>query len=135
MQEMQEMWVQLLGQEAPLEKDMATRSSILAWEIPWTEEPGSYSPWDSSSDTAEQLNTHTCMQGARLSGFLPIPFMNTEPSWPNHLPKLSLKPHRTGDEVSACGVLRDTNIPSCVYDIHILVYTQQHTHSHSNLCI
>ena len=33
-------WVQLLGQEAPLEKEMATHSAILAWEIPWTEEPG-----------------------------------------------------------------------------------------------
>ena len=30
----------ILGQEDPLEKEMATRSSILAWEIPWTEEPG-----------------------------------------------------------------------------------------------
>ena len=37
---MQEMWVQSLGQEDPLEKEMATHSSILAWEIPWTEEPG-----------------------------------------------------------------------------------------------
>ena len=37
---MQEMWVQLLGQEVPLEKEMTTHSSILAWEIPWTEEPG-----------------------------------------------------------------------------------------------
>ena len=34
------MWVQSLGQEGPLEKEMATRSSILAWEILWTEEPG-----------------------------------------------------------------------------------------------
>ena len=32
--------IQPLGQENPLEKDMATHSSILAWEIPWTEEPG-----------------------------------------------------------------------------------------------
>ena len=32
-------WVQSLGQEEPLEKEMATHSSILAWEIPWTEEP------------------------------------------------------------------------------------------------
>ena len=39
MQEMEEMWVRLLGWEVPLEKDMATHSSILAWEIPWTEEP------------------------------------------------------------------------------------------------
>ena len=40
MQETQEMQVQSLGQEDPLEEGMATHSSILAWEIPWTEEPG-----------------------------------------------------------------------------------------------
>ena len=33
-------WVQFLDQEDPLEKEMATHSSILSWEIPWTEEPG-----------------------------------------------------------------------------------------------
>ena len=37
---MQETQVQSLGGEDPLEKEMATHSSILAWEIPWTEEPG-----------------------------------------------------------------------------------------------
>ena len=37
MQEMQEMWVLFLGLEDPLEKEMATRISISAWEIPWTE--------------------------------------------------------------------------------------------------
>jgi len=37
---MQETWIQSLGQEAPLGKEMATHSSILAWIIPWTEEPG-----------------------------------------------------------------------------------------------
>ena len=37
---MQETQVQSLGQEDPLEKEMATHSSILAWEIPWTVEPG-----------------------------------------------------------------------------------------------
>ena len=36
MQEMQETWVQSLGQEDPLEEEMVTHSSILAWEIPWT---------------------------------------------------------------------------------------------------
>ena len=36
---MQETWVRFLGGEDPLEKEMATHSSILAWEIPWTEEP------------------------------------------------------------------------------------------------
>ena len=39
---MQETWVQSLGWEDPLEKGMATHSSIRAWRIPWTEEPG---PW------------------------------------------------------------------------------------------
>ena len=39
MQEMQEVRVQFLGLEDPLEKDMATHSSLLAWRIPWTEEP------------------------------------------------------------------------------------------------
>ena len=37
---MQETWVQSLGQEDALEKEMATHSSILAWRIPWMEEPG-----------------------------------------------------------------------------------------------
>ena len=36
----QETWVPPLGQEDPLEREMATHSSILAWRIPWTEEPG-----------------------------------------------------------------------------------------------
>ena len=42
--EMQETQVQSLGWEDPLEKEMATHSSILAWRIPWTE-PGRYSLW------------------------------------------------------------------------------------------
>ena len=37
---MRETWVQSLGQEDPLEKEMATHSSTLAWKIPWMEEPG-----------------------------------------------------------------------------------------------
>ena len=37
---MQKTWVQSLGQEDPLEKEMATYSRILAWRSPWTEEPG-----------------------------------------------------------------------------------------------
>ena len=40
MQEMQETWVQSLDLEDPLEKEMETLSIILAWRIPWTEEPG-----------------------------------------------------------------------------------------------
>ena len=50
----QETWVQSLGQEDPLEKDMALHSSILAWRIPWTEEPGSYSPWGRQESNASE---------------------------------------------------------------------------------
>ena len=42
---MQETQVQSVGWEDSLEKDMATRSSILAWEVPWIEKPGGYIPW------------------------------------------------------------------------------------------
>ena len=46
-----------LGQEDPLEKGMATHSSILAWRIPWTEEPGGYCPWGHKElDVTEQLS-------------------------------------------------------------------------------
>ena len=52
---MQETWVQFLGWEDPLEKEMATHSSILAWRIPWTVEPGrlqsmSHKSWTRLSD-------------------------------------------------------------------------------------
>ena len=51
---MQKTWVQFLGQADLLEKEMATHSSILAWNIPWTEELGGYSPWGrKESDTTE----------------------------------------------------------------------------------
>ena len=50
-----------LGQEGPLEKEMATHSSILAWKIPWTEEHlASYSPWGhKESDMTKHEHTHT----------------------------------------------------------------------------
>ena len=52
----QETQIPSLGREDPLEKGMATHSSIPAWKIPWTEEPGSCSPWGGKeSDTTEQL--------------------------------------------------------------------------------
>ena len=47
MQEIQETWVQSLGQEDPLEEEMATHPSILVWEIPWVEEPGGLQPMGS----------------------------------------------------------------------------------------
>ena len=55
--------VQSLGWEDPLEKEMATHPSTLAWKIPWTEEPGRlHSPWGhKESDTTEQLHFHYVM--------------------------------------------------------------------------
>ena len=57
---MQETQVRFLDQEDPLEKEMATHSSILAWEIPWTGEPGGLQSMGSQkeSDTTERLNHH-----------------------------------------------------------------------------
>ena len=58
-QERKELRVPSLGQEDPLEEGMVTHSSILAWRIPWTEEPGGYNPrGDKESGTTERLSTH-----------------------------------------------------------------------------
>ena len=57
----QETQVQSLGQESPLEKGMATHSSILAWRIPWTEEPGGLQSMGSQRvrhDQATNIFTH-----------------------------------------------------------------------------
>ena len=57
---MRETWVQSLSQEDPLEKGMATHSSILAWRIPWVEEPGRLQSMGKESDMTERLtHTHT----------------------------------------------------------------------------
>ena len=54
--------VQSLGLEDPLEKEMATHFSILAWRIPWTEEPLVYSRWGHKElDTTELLHFHLCI--------------------------------------------------------------------------
>ena len=57
---MREIWVQSLGREDPLEKEMATHSSTLVWRIPWPEGPGGlHSPWGpKESDTTERLHFH-----------------------------------------------------------------------------
>ena len=64
---LQETRVGSLNREDPLEKEMASHSSILVWRIPWTEEPG-YSPWGrKESDTTERLsNTHNNIFHYRL---------------------------------------------------------------------
>ena len=54
---MQQAQIRSLGQEDPLEQEVATHSSIFAWSIPWTEEPGRWQAMGSQSDTTE----HACM--------------------------------------------------------------------------
>ena len=62
------MRVRSLDREDPLEKGLATHSSILAWRILRTEEPGGYSPWGrKESDTTERLGTHAyCLHSPLL---------------------------------------------------------------------
>ena len=61
---MQEIWVQSLGGEDPLQKGMATHSSILAWRIPWTEEPGE--PQSMGSQSWTQLSDWKAQQHEQL---------------------------------------------------------------------
>ena len=60
----QETWVPSLGREDPLEKEMATHSSTLAWKIPWTEEPGRLQSMGSQSRT--RLSDAICTHGNRF---------------------------------------------------------------------
>ena len=69
---MQETRVQSLGLEDPLDEEMATHSNILAWKIPWTEEPGGLPPAQrvTESDTTEWLSTHAFTRTYSFSAFL-----------------------------------------------------------------
>ena len=62
MQEVQETQVQSLGQEDPLEKEMAAHSSFLAWRIPWTEEPGGLQSTESQRVGMTESTEHRHMQ-------------------------------------------------------------------------
>ena len=59
---MQEMWVRSLGGEEPLQKELATHFSILAWETPWTEEAGRLQSMGSQR-VRHDLATKQCMKG------------------------------------------------------------------------
>ena len=63
------MLVQSLGREGPLEEEMATHSSILAWRIPWTEEPSGLQSTGSQkeSDTTERLSMSTEKENPQLT--------------------------------------------------------------------
>ena len=65
---MWETWVQSLGQEDTLEKEMATHSSSLAWKIPWTEEPGGLQSMGSQSQT--RLSDFTKLGGDNEDNYL-----------------------------------------------------------------
>ena len=62
------MRVRSLGQEDLLEEGMATLSSVLAWRIPWTEEPGGYSPWGHKESDTPGATEHACI-------WLLVPYM------------------------------------------------------------
>ena len=76
---MQETWVRSLGREDPLEKEMATHSSILAWKIPWTEEPGRLAVHGiAESDTTERLDFHKKNLGRAFFGDSSEPNLDIE---------------------------------------------------------
>ena len=65
MQKMQEMWVQSLGWEDPLEEGMTTHSSILAWRIPWTEDPGGLQSLELQRVRLTEVTRHMHMRYTR----------------------------------------------------------------------
>ena len=83
---MQKTWVQSLGQEDHLEKEMATPSSILAWEIPWTEEPGGL-PSMELEKSQTQLSSSRTTTSSVYSHFL---FLPVSVSLASHFPQLFL---------------------------------------------
>ena len=66
---MQETWIESLGWDDPLEKGMATHSSILAWRIPWTEETGKLQSWDRKESDMTEPHTHTTLSVAEEAFF------------------------------------------------------------------
>ena len=82
---MQETRVQSLDLEDPMEKEMATHSSILAGEIPWTEEPGGHSPWSCKEFTIERLTLRQadCVVKILLfiSGTTDVPLCSLKSKW------------------------------------------------------
>ena len=75
MQETQEMQAQSPGKENPLEKEMATRSSILAWKIPWREEPGRLQSMGVAKepDTTERLQFQTFLADNKIPYHISLP--------------------------------------------------------------
>ena len=83
---MQETSVLSLGREDPLEKGMAALSSILSWRIPWTEDPGGYSPWG--------------RKGSDMTSDYNFTFSSCGPPWP--------QPHPAFSFIFYCGKIHTT---------------------------
>ena len=84
---MQEMWVPSLGQKDPLEKEMATHSSILAWQIPWTRNLAGYSPWGHKRIRQDLLSQEQQQQ----KGVMPCPPPTSNPQIQDFFYHLSLQ--------------------------------------------
>ena len=80
----QETWVRPLGWEEPLEKGMATHSRILAWEIPWTEEPGGLQSMGPQRVGDNQTSSVLARAGAGCGsvGDVPGAWLASAPLWP-----------------------------------------------------
>ena len=91
MQEMQEVWVLSLGWEDPLEAGMATHSSVLAWRVPWTEDP--HRPQSMGSRLSDLAGRHTdwscCYELAAYE-------MRLEGKFPCSCPGLTCRPDKSG---------------------------------------
>ena len=99
---MQDRWVGFLGRQDPLEKEMATHSCILAWEIPRTEEPGRLQSWGCKELATEAVIKHSSWDKPLI---IPIHDRSDSPSMtphPDHLPS---------DLTFQVQILQHTNAP------------------------
>ena len=108
MQEMGETWVQSIGQEDPLEEGMATHFSILAWRIPWTEEPS----------RLQSIGLHSSVQFSSVTQSCPTlcdPMDCSTFGFPVHhqLPELAqTHDRRAGDTIQPCHPLLSPSLPA-----------------------
>ena len=109
---MHEIWVQSLDRENPLEKEMATHSSTLAWKIPWTEEPGRLQSMGSQSRTRLSDFTFTLFSIAAVLVCIPtnsvrgFPFSTPSPAF--IACRLLDRSHSYWSEM----------VPHCGFDLH-----------------
>ena len=101
---MQETWVRFLGGEDPLEKEMAPHSSILAWEIPWTDKPGGLQSMGRKRVRHNLVTEHMdkYMQNKCYTVFLKIPniFMDSKIQMKAH-PRQTKPSHTSGHQASS----------------------------------